>query len=106
VIEREHKGVKRPVDVRALISEVDVIDGDAAAALCGALDWTPGALLRVRVSATADGSAKPAEVTRALGVGGLVARLGVVTQAGRGENRRDASGGGRSVARVPVIAGA
>jgi hypothetical protein len=34
--------------------------------------------LRVRVAATSDGSAKPAEVARALGVTGLVARLGVV----------------------------
>jgi radical SAM family uncharacterized protein/radical SAM-linked protein len=79
------------VDVRPLVLAVDVIDGDAATRLCGALDWAPGALLRVRVRATAEGSAKPSEVARALGVWGpddvraqhaLVARLGVVTGGG------------------------
>ena len=76
------------IDVRMLVSEVDVIAGDAATRIAGALDWdhTP-ALLRVRVRATSEGSAKPAEIARALGVWGsddprathaLVARLGVV----------------------------
>jgi len=69
-----------------------VIDGEAALKLCAALDWAPGPLLRARVRATADGSAKPAEVAKALGVCGpddvraqhaLVARLGVVAGATR-----------------------
>lgn len=86
-VAREHKG--KTIDVRALVEEVDVISGDAAARLCGALDWTEGPLLRARVRATAEGSAKPAEVARALGVWGhedprathaMVARLGVVAR--------------------------
>jgi radical SAM family uncharacterized protein len=77
----------KSIDVRALVHEVSVIDGDAARALCAALDWPEAALLRVRIQATSDGSAKPSEVARALGVWGpedprathaLVARLGVV----------------------------
>jgi radical SAM family uncharacterized protein/radical SAM-linked protein len=80
----------KQIDVRALVLEVDVIGDDAAFKLCAALDWPSGPLLRARVRATADGSAKPAEVARALGVWGpedlraqhaLVARLGVVTGA-------------------------
>lgn len=79
------------IDVRALVLDVDVVDGDAAATLAAALDWPAGALLRVRVSATSDGSAKPSELAKALGVWGnddpraehaLVARLGVVEGAG------------------------
>jgi len=78
------------VDVRPLVLELDVIAGEAALKLCAALDWAPGPLLRARVRATADGSAKPAEVAKALGVWGpddvraqhaLVARLGVVAGA-------------------------
>ena len=80
----------RTVDVRELVLEADVIDGDAATRLAGALDWPDAPLLRVRVRATADGSAKPSELAKALGVWGdedpraahaLVARLGVVEQA-------------------------
>ena len=76
------------IDVRALVLDSSVIADEAALKLCAALDWPNGALLRVRVRATADGSAKPAEVAKALGVWGsddargshaLIARLGVVT---------------------------
>jgi radical SAM family uncharacterized protein len=76
------------VDVRALVLEAGVISDEAARRLCAALDWPEAALLRVRVRATADGSAKPSEVAKALGVWGaddpraphaLIARLGVVT---------------------------
>jgi hypothetical protein len=84
IVERGEK----QIDVRALVSEVDVIAGDAATALAAALDWgTTPAILRVRVKATSEGSAKPAEIARALGVWGsddlrgehaMVARLGVV----------------------------
>ena len=79
---------EKSIDVRALVTEVDVIGGDAALRLAAALDWDNApALLRVRVRATSDGSAKPSEIARALGVWGsddprgehaLVARLGVV----------------------------
>jgi radical SAM family uncharacterized protein/radical SAM-linked protein len=77
----------KQIDVRALVLEVSVIADDAARAVCAALDWPEGPVLRARVQATADGSAKPSEVARALGVWGpedprathaLVARLGVV----------------------------
>ena len=78
----------RDIDVRHLVIDLSVIAGDAATKLCGALDWEPApALFRVRVRATAEGSAKPSELARALGVWGsddlrgehaLVARLGVV----------------------------
>ncbi|MDB4960017.1 MAG: hypothetical protein JWP01_16 [Myxococcales bacterium] len=77
----------KTIDVRALVLETSVIDGEAATRLAAALDWPVGPLLRARVRATADGSAKPSEVARALGVWGgddvrsehaLVARLGVV----------------------------
>ena len=80
------------VDVRGLVLEFDVIAGDAAQKLCAALDWANGPLLRARVRATAEGSAKPAEVAKALGVWGpddvraqhaLVARLGVVADTTR-----------------------
>ena len=78
------------VDVRPLILELDVVAGDAALKLCAALDWAHAPLLRARIRATSDGSAKPSEVAKALGVWGiddlraqhaLVARLGVVTAA-------------------------
>jgi len=78
---------QKTIDVRGMVLDVSVIDGDAALRLAAALDWTTSPLLRARVRATADGSAKPSEVARALGVWGsddprgehaLVARLGVV----------------------------
>jgi len=77
----------KTIDVRSHVLDVSVIDGAAATRLAAALDWADGALLRARVRATADGSAKPSEVARALGVWGsddlraehaLLARLGVV----------------------------
>ena len=78
----------KTIEVRHLVSTVDVIAGDAATKLCAALDWGAAtALVCVRVSATAEGSAKPSEIARALGIWGaedpraehaLVARLGVV----------------------------
>jgi radical SAM family uncharacterized protein len=78
----------KQIDVRALVLDVGVIADEAAGALCAALDWPVAPLLRARVRATSEGSAKPSEVARALGVWGdgdpraahaLVARLGVVT---------------------------
>jgi radical SAM family uncharacterized protein/radical SAM-linked protein len=86
--ETRDKRPARAIDIRALVTEVDVIDGDAAQRLTAALDWPEGALLRVRVRATAEGSAKPPEIARAFGIWGsddlcgehaLVARLGLVT---------------------------
>jgi len=80
----------KSIDVRGLVTDVSVIAGDAAAKVCGALDWSAPALLRVRVRATSEGSAKPSEIARALGVWGsddprgehaVVARLGVVAGA-------------------------
>jgi radical SAM family uncharacterized protein/radical SAM-linked protein len=80
------RGDKR-IDVRPLVLAVDVLDDARVAA---ALEWPDGPVLRARVRATADGSAKPMEVARALGVAGgddprgpraLVARLTVVAGA-------------------------
>jgi hypothetical protein len=63
-----------------------VLDAQAAARLCQALDWPEApALLQVRVDVGPQGSAKPMELAQALGVWGppdpraphaLVARLG------------------------------
>jgi radical SAM family uncharacterized protein/radical SAM-linked protein len=95
----------KQVDVRPLVLEVDVIADAAALKLCAALDWTNGPLLRARVQATADGSAKPSEIAKALGVWGpddlraqhaLVARLGVVAHATRASSASE-----RSPARLP-----
>ena len=75
------------IDVRPFVLDISVLDGDAAAKVCAALDWPVAPLFRVRVRTTSEGSAKPSEVARALGVWGsddlrgehaLVARLGVV----------------------------
>ena len=74
----------KQIDVRSLVTEVSVVDD---VRLTAALDWPAGPLLRVRVRSTAEGSAKPAELAKALGVWGaddpraehaLLARLGVV----------------------------
>ena len=79
----------KQIDVRAMVIAAEPIAGDAARALCAALDWPDRAVLRVRVRATSDGSAKPSEVAKALGVWGaddpraehaLIARLGVVVR--------------------------
>jgi radical SAM family uncharacterized protein len=89
VIERDGGNGKigKKLDVRALVTEVDVISGEAAERLCAALDWPAAPLFRVRVRSTAEGSARPQEVARALGVWGPddpraehagIARLGVV----------------------------
>jgi radical SAM-linked protein len=81
---------ERPIDLRSLVLELDVLDGEAATKLTTALDWPAGPLLRARIRAGADGSAKPSELAKALGIWGaddpraehaLVARLGVVSGA-------------------------
>jgi radical SAM-linked protein len=81
---------EKTIDVRALVAEVDVIADEASLKLCAALDWEAAPLLRVRVRSTTDGSAKPAEIARALGVWGnedprathaQIARLTLVARA-------------------------
>ena len=79
----------RDIDVRGLALDASVLAGDAAAKLCAVLEWPDApALISVRVRATVEGSAKPAELAKAFGVWGpddpradhaLVTRLGVVT---------------------------
>jgi radical SAM-linked protein len=79
---------ERAIDVRSFVESVDVVAGEVAARLAGALDWEPApALVRARVTVATDGSAKPIEVARALGVAGddapgaarcRLARLGFV----------------------------
>ncbi len=72
VIDRDGK----TIDARALVLALVVI---ADPRLCAALDWPAAPVLRARVSSTAEGSIKPVELARALGVAGArVARLGVV----------------------------
>ncbi len=98
IVARSKKGEEvRSIDVRSLVSACDVVAD--ATKLCAALDWPDGPLICARVSATADGSAKPAEVAKALGVWGaddlrgehaLVARLGVVESAAVGALRASA----------------
>jgi hypothetical protein len=57
--------------VRGLTEEVEILAGDAAARLSGALDWPAApALVRARISVTPDGSAKPIELARALDLAG------------------------------------
>ena len=77
---------EKTIDVRALASDVAVIDERAALRLTTALGWDEGALLQVTVKVSAAGSARPIEVARALGVWGaddprarhaFVARLGL-----------------------------
>jgi radical SAM family uncharacterized protein/radical SAM-linked protein len=77
----------RTVDLRPLVLDLEVVAGEAATALCAALDWEDRPLLRARIKWTAEGSARPAEIARALGVWGaedlrarhaLLARLGLV----------------------------
>lgn len=68
---RGGKPQDKHIDVRALVDSVRVVAGDAALTLCKALDWPEEpALLVARVGLTPDGSAKPSEVAKALGVHG------------------------------------
>jgi radical SAM-linked protein len=77
----------RTIDVRKLVEHVELVGPGVASRLCAALDWEYRPLLRARITSTADGSAKPVEVARALGLWGAddprapharVARLGLV----------------------------
>ncbi|MGE5183489.1 MAG: TIGR03960 family B12-binding radical SAM protein [Acidobacteriota bacterium] len=92
----EREGGKM-IDARALVTELDVIADAAAAKLTAALDWPERpALLRARVRSTSEGSIKPVELARVLGVWGeraLVARLGVVCggSASQGPKARDSA---------------
>jgi hypothetical protein len=74
------------IDVRGFVESVDVVPAGGRA-VCGALDWERGPLVRARVTVAPDGSAKPIEVARALGLAGgdsptaprcRLARLGFV----------------------------
>ena len=89
----------RPVDVRALVQAVDVVAGEAAEALAAALDWEADRpFVRARVYCASDGSAKPIEVARALGLAGdgapgtprcALARLGFAVVEGAPEVAAD-----------------
>jgi hypothetical protein len=77
---------ERMIDVRTLVEDVTVLDEAAALRVTTALGWDQGPLLCARVRVSAAGSARPAEVARALGVWGdddprarhaFVARLGL-----------------------------
>jgi radical SAM-linked protein len=77
----------RMIDVRGLVAEVELLGPGVASRLCAALDWEYRPMLRARISSTAEGSAKPIEVAKALGIWGdddprgvhaRLARLGLV----------------------------
>jgi hypothetical protein len=78
----------KSIDVRPRVADVRVADAAASAELCRALGWEAApALLVARVHVSPEGSAKPSEVARALGVDGpadgggrraRLARLGFV----------------------------
>jgi radical SAM-linked protein len=60
----------KTIDVRALVSELTIIDGGEAAAIAAAAGWEAEAVIRARVAVSPLGSAKPAEVAEALGIAG------------------------------------
>jgi len=65
IIDRKGK----PIDVRALVGEIEVFDTEASKVLCELLQWNASpALLRVRIDWSNSGSAKPFEVAQALGI--------------------------------------
>jgi radical SAM-linked protein len=84
---------KKVIDVRGLVSDVSVVDGEASARLAAALGWPEvSAMLRARVDVSPFGSAKPREVAQALAVWGTgeahaprarLARLGFPDVAGQ-----------------------
>ena len=82
------------IDVRRFVTAIEVVVGDEADRLCAALDWPAvgdaadrvEALFAVTVRSDSEGSAKPSEIARALGIYGgddlrarhaLMARLGL-----------------------------
>lgn len=61
----------KEINVRKFVDGIDVLDEVATAKLCAILDWgRVPSLLRVQVSSTPTGSAKPVEVAKALEVAG------------------------------------
>ncbi|MBK9070053.1 MAG: TIGR03960 family B12-binding radical SAM protein [Myxococcales bacterium] len=83
---------EKVIDVRSFVTSIEVVAGADANRLCAALDWPAvggaadrvEALLAVTVRSDSDGSAKPSEIARALGIYGgedlrgphaLIARL-------------------------------
>ncbi len=96
---------EKQIDVRALVEDAGVIDGEAAARLAATLGWDETALLRVRVRISPAGSARPIEVARALGVWGdddpraphaRLARLGLVGVAPQGPGQASMVGSSSS----------
>jgi radical SAM family uncharacterized protein/radical SAM-linked protein len=94
---------ERTIDVRGYVSQIAILEPDAAAPLRAALAWSAGpdrggagaapeSLLQVTVQVSSAGGVKPGELLSALGVGGggvvgqsrgQVARLGFRDPAGR-----------------------
>src|SRR5690606_18751121 len=68
---------ERTIDVRGRVESVEVTDPEATAKLVAALDWPEApALVVARVTVSPDGSAKPVEVARALGLDGQADAVG------------------------------
>ncbi len=66
-------------DARRFVVGFDVLAGDAAARLCGALDWPARPLLTARIRTSAEGSVKPVELATLLGLADAdLARLALV----------------------------
>jgi radical SAM-linked protein len=71
------RGEERIVDARKFVLDLQVIEDEK---LARALEWEPRALLRGRVSTSAEGSVKPSELLRAIGLGeeATIARLALI----------------------------
>ena len=66
---------ERVIDVRPLVSELELLDQKSSEMFARVAGWDAGpTLMRARVAVSNDGSAKPIEVAQAIGVGGTVLR--------------------------------
>lgn len=62
---------EKEIAVSAYVSQIEVLDEEASATLCKVLDWPVApALLRIQVASSPQGSARPIEVCRGMGIAG------------------------------------
>ncbi len=62
---------KKDIFVSAYVSKIEVVQGAEAVSLCSVLDWPQAkALLKIRVGASPQGSARPIEVCKGLEIAG------------------------------------
>ena len=62
------------INVRPLVSEIELLDDSSSAMFAKAAGWDAKTLIRARVLVSPKGSAKPIEVAEAVGVGGTLRR--------------------------------